>query len=79
MIVEIGHFALVLALLVALVQATLPMIGAQWRYADFMRLAAPAATVQFGLLAECECCATRATEKSEVTKAWVSARNETTK
>ncbi len=31
MIVELGHFALVLALMVAVVQATLPLWGAQTR------------------------------------------------
>ena len=31
MIVELGHFALVLALMVALVQSTLPLWGAQPR------------------------------------------------
>jgi len=40
---EIGHYALVLALLLATVQATLPMIGAYRRDAAWMNVAEPAA------------------------------------
>ena len=36
MIPELGHFALILALLVALVQGALPLIGAQRRDAALM-------------------------------------------
>src|SRR5215472_8442911 len=51
MLVEIGHFALILALLVALVQAVLPLAGAAARQAALMALARPAALAQFGLVA----------------------------
>ncbi len=51
MIVELGHFALVLALAVALVQTVLPLIGAQKNWAGFMAVAAPAATSQVLLVA----------------------------
>jgi len=51
MIPELGHFALILALLVALVQAVLPLIGAQRRDTVLMGLAVPAARVQFILVA----------------------------
>jgi cytochrome c-type biogenesis protein CcmF len=51
MLVEIGHFALVLALLVALVQAVVPLAGAAARNAALMGLARPAALLQFGLVA----------------------------
>src|SRR6516164_2069289 len=51
MLVEIGHFALVLALLVALVQAVVPLAGAAVRNAALMALARPAALAQFGLVA----------------------------
>jgi cytochrome c-type biogenesis protein CcmF len=47
MITELGHFALILAFLVAIVQAVVPMIGAQKRWSGWMALAEPAATVQF--------------------------------
>ena len=51
MIVELGHFALVLAFAVALVQATLPLWGAARRDARLMALADPAAMVQLVLVA----------------------------
>jgi cytochrome c-type biogenesis protein CcmF len=51
MLVEIGHFALVLALLVALVQGAVPLIGASLRNRPLMDLAQPAALLQFGLVA----------------------------
>ena len=51
MTAEIGHFALVLALLVALVQSSLPMIGAARGDHAWMATARPAALVQFGFVA----------------------------
>ena len=51
MLVEIGHFALVLALLVAAVQGTAPLIGASARSRALMDLARPAALLQLGLVA----------------------------
>ena len=51
MIPEIGHFALILALFVALVQCVLPLIGAARGDAVLMAVARPAARVQFGLVA----------------------------
>jgi cytochrome c-type biogenesis protein CcmF len=51
MLVEIGHFALVLALLVALVQGTVPIVGASVRSRPLMDLARSAALLQFGLVA----------------------------
>jgi cytochrome c-type biogenesis protein CcmF len=58
MIPELGHFALILALCVSLVQGLLPLIGAQRGHADWMRLARPAShaffllvVVSFGCLA----------------------------
>ena len=47
MIIELGHFALVLALLVALVQGTLPLLGAARSNTAWMAMAGPAAMVQF--------------------------------
>ena len=46
MIAEIGHYALVLALALAIVQGTLPLIGAQRDDAVWMGLARPAAVTQ---------------------------------
>jgi len=51
MLVEIGHFALVLALIVALVQGTVPLVGASLRSRPLMDLAQSAALLQFGLVA----------------------------
>jgi cytochrome c-type biogenesis protein CcmF len=51
MIVELGHFALILALMVALVQSVLPLWGAQAGDARLMALADPAALVQLVLVA----------------------------
>lgn len=51
MTAEIGHFALILALAVALLQATVPLIGAHKGWINWMRLAVPAAQVQFLLIA----------------------------
>jgi cytochrome c-type biogenesis protein CcmF len=50
-IVELGHFALILALMVALLQSTLPLWGAQRGDARLMALAEPAALVQLVLVA----------------------------
>jgi cytochrome c-type biogenesis protein CcmF len=51
MIVELGHFALILALMVALVQATLPLWGAHRGDGRLMALAGPAAGLQLVLIA----------------------------
>ena len=51
MIPEIGHFALIVALLVALVQGVVPMIGAARRDGALMAVAVPAARAQLALVA----------------------------
>jgi cytochrome c-type biogenesis protein CcmF len=51
MIVELGHFAVVLALVVAVVQMTLPAWGAHTGDIRLMQVAAPAALAQLALLA----------------------------
>ncbi|MGE5766995.1 MAG: heme lyase NrfEFG subunit NrfE, partial [Bacteroidota bacterium] len=50
MIIELGHFALILALAAALLQGSLPMIGAARGDAAWMALARPAAIAQFALV-----------------------------
>ncbi len=47
MIPEIGHFALILALCLALVQGTIPIIGAQLNLRSWMAVARPVAQGQF--------------------------------
>jgi cytochrome c-type biogenesis protein CcmF len=51
MIPELGHYALVLAFGLALVQAIVPIIGARSRDATLMGVAAPTALAQFGFVA----------------------------
>lgn len=50
MIVEIGHFALILALCVAVTQSAVPMIGAHQNNRGWMAVAGPTAVAQLGLL-----------------------------
>lgn len=47
MITELGHFALILAFLIAIVQAIVPLIGAHKHWYGWMALAEPAAKMQF--------------------------------
>ncbi|MFC3529189.1 heme lyase CcmF/NrfE family subunit [Paracoccus mangrovi] len=47
---EIGHFALILALAVAIFQMIVPMIGAQKGWSGWIDSARPAALAQFGLI-----------------------------
>ena len=51
MIAEIGHFALILAFLLAAIQGTVPMIGAARDDPAMMAVARPAALLQLGLVA----------------------------
>ena len=51
MVTELGHFALILAFLVAIVQSIVPLVGAHKRWPGWMAVAEPAATVQFLLTA----------------------------
>ena len=48
---ELGHFALILAFVVAIVQGVLPLVGAQHGRAQWIALARPAAQTQFLLIA----------------------------
>ncbi len=51
MITEVGHFALILAFIVAIVQTLIPLIGAHKRWPAWMAVAEPAAGAQFALTA----------------------------
>jgi len=51
MIAEVGHYALVLALALALIQSLVPLYGARTRDASLMAVAAPTALAQFGFVA----------------------------
>jgi cytochrome c-type biogenesis protein CcmF len=47
MLIELGHFALILAFVTAIVQMVVPLIGAQKNWRGWMAVAEPAATAQF--------------------------------
>ena len=47
MIIELGHFALILAFVMAGVQCVLPLVGAQKGWRGFMAAGEPAAQAQF--------------------------------
>src|SRR3974390_2800651 len=51
MIAEWGHYALVLALALALIQSTVPMLGARWRDPALMNVARSTALAQFAFVA----------------------------
>jgi len=51
MIPELGHYALILALCIALIQGVLPLVGAHYGRREFLFLARPAAQTTFMLLA----------------------------
>src|SRR5260370_36454338 len=56
MIPEIGQFALILALMLAVTQAVLPQIGATRRNSQLIAVARPAAQAQFIFVALAFCC-----------------------
>ena len=60
MISELGHFALILALAMALAQSVLPLIGAKTGNAAWMSLARPSAFGQFLFVAVAYSCLTYA-------------------
>lgn len=51
MFIELGHFALILAAVVAVVQTVVPMVGAHKRWPGWMAVGEPAATAQLLLVA----------------------------
>ena len=65
MIAELGHFALILALVLSLVQATVPMIGAHRNRIALMGVARPAAHGQFIFLVIAYLCLTWAFIQSD--------------
>ena len=67
MIPEIGHFALLLALVVAVVQGIVPLAGASRGQASWMALGRPAALLQFALIATAFLALTQAYVSSDFT------------
>lgn len=66
MVTELGHFALILAACVAVVQAIIPMIGAHKGWHSWMGLAGPAALAQFLLVGMSFCALTWAFVTSDM-------------
>jgi cytochrome c-type biogenesis protein CcmF len=60
MIPELGHFALILALICAVVQGVVPLVGAHRNDTAWMTLARPAAQAQFLMVFVAFCCLTYA-------------------
>ncbi len=79
MIVEFGHFTLSLALMIAAVQAVVPLIGAQKGWRGWMAVAAPAATAQFLCIAISFAALTRAFVTSDFSLKLVTENSHTLK
>ena len=77
MIPEIGHFALVLALVVAVVQSIFPMVGAATNNAQWIAMAKPTARAQFVLLAVSFACLTAAFLESDFSVLYVANNSNT--
>lgn len=77
MIPELGHLAMILALCLALVQATLPLIGAWRGDRQWMSLAQPAAWGQFAFLAFAFACLTYAFMIDDFSVAYVAQNSNT--
>jgi cytochrome c-type biogenesis protein CcmF len=64
---ELGHFALVLALFISVVQATLPLVGAHRNHAPWIALSKPTAYCQFALVVLAFACLTHLYVTSDFT------------
>ena len=72
---ELGHLALILAFLVALVQGILPTVGAHRGQAAWIALARPAAQTQFVLIAVAFACLSLAFLNNDFSVAYVAAHS----
>ena len=79
MIIELGHFALVLAFAIALVQAVVPLVGAHRGWPGWMLAALPMANAQFLLVAFSFAALTYAFVVSDFSVALVVANSHTAK
>ncbi len=77
MIPELGHLAMILALCLALVQSTLPLIGAWLGDRQWMSLAQPAAWGQFAFLAFAFACLTYSFMVDDFSVAYVAQNSNT--
>ena len=76
---ELGHFALILAFCIALVQMVVPLIGAAKGWNVWMRVGEPAATLQFILIAVSFAALTHAFVTSDFSLLVVTANSHTLK
>src|SRR5258706_353708 len=72
---ELGHLALILALLIALIQALLPLVGAHRGHAGWIALARPAAQTQFVLVLMAFACLMQAFVANDFSVAYVAAHS----
>jgi cytochrome c-type biogenesis protein CcmF len=79
MIAEIGHYAIVLALMLSVVQGTLPLVGAYRNDSTLMGVAGPAARGQFLFVALAFCALTYAYVVSDFSVALVAHNSHTLK
>ncbi|MCM8600208.1 MAG: heme lyase CcmF/NrfE family subunit [Candidatus Accumulibacter sp.] len=77
MIPELGQFALIVALLVAMTLGTLPLVGAQRQQPQWIALARPAAYAQALLLAVAFACLTAAFVQSDFSVLYVAGHSNT--
>ncbi|MBI1196024.1 MAG: heme lyase CcmF/NrfE family subunit [Gammaproteobacteria bacterium] len=77
MIPEIGHFSLILALAMAMVQAVVPLIGAAKGNENWMRMARPVAQGQFLFVATAFACLTYAFITSDFSVLYVAEHSNT--
>jgi len=75
MIPELGHFAIILALMVAVVQGVLPLLGAHRNDAAWIALARPAAQAQWLLLMVAFLCLTYAFISNDFSVQYVAAHS----
>ena len=72
---ELGHLALILAFLIALIQGVLPIIGAHRGHAGWIALARPAAQTQFALVLFSFACLMQAFVANDFSVAYVAAHS----
>ena len=77
MIPELGHFALIVGLCVALVQGILPLLGAHLRRPEWIALARPAAMAQALLMAVAFACLTTAFVQNDFSVIYVAQHSNT--
>ncbi len=77
MIPELGHFALIVALCVALAQGVLPLVGAHLRRANWIALARPAAKAQALLVITAFVCLTTAFVQNDFSVLYVAQHSNT--